>query len=347
MAAAAVLSLVLAGCGGDATEQKPTTASSDPGTPESSASTAESPSAASTPSVAPAAGPTLELDGVRLRAPIAFSNVAEKVSFRQAALPLVSESYVSVFRFPNLSDSTLDVLGDITLEADKGWAPRARRLDDRVIDDAPAYHLAGPRTNGAHRETFGTLLGDTELQVTFEFAENEPVAYREDVIASVLQTVDFGETSVDAPEPGSVPPAPARGPVVKIPAARLRAPVYWEPTPYPLPNLDGAFPRGLLGTSISLVTTAQGDVADLDELGAAAVRDKAWKSPATRLDDVVIDEQPAVHVAGQVKPGTYVERFAMLVDGERLDVTFTFANDEKPAHRDEIVATVLPTIRLG
>ncbi len=345
-AAAAVLPLVLAGCGGG-NDETPGASSSDPGTPGSSPSSAESPSeTGSTPAVAPAAGPMLDIDGVRLRAPIAWSQVPDKFAFRQAAFPPFHESYVSVFRFPNLSGATLDALGDATLK-NKDWTPRAQRLEDQVIDDQPVYHLAGPRRDGAHRETFGTVLDDAELQVTFEFAEDEPPAYREDVIASVLETVDFGETSVEAPEPGTVPPAPARGPVITIPAARLRIPVYWGPTPYPLATLTGAFPRGVLGTSVSLATTPPGDVADLEELGAAAVRDKGWKSPAERLDDVVLDEQPAVHVAGQVKPGTYVERFALLVDGERLDMTFTFANDEKPAYRDEIVASVLATVQLG
>ncbi|KRF35277.1 hypothetical protein ASG94_14335 [Nocardioides sp. Soil805] len=283
---------------------------------------------------------------MRLRAPITWSQVPDKLSFRQAAFPPFHESYVSVFRFPNLSGATLDVLGDASLK-NKDWTPRAQRLEDQVIDDQPVYHLAGPRRDGAHRETFGTVLDDAELQVTFEFTEDEPPAYRDDVIASVLETVDFGEASVELPEPGSVAPAPARGPVIKIPAARLRIPVYWEATDFPLPTLTGAFPRGVLGTSISLATTPQGDVADLEELGDASVTAKGWRSRATRLDDVVIDDQPTVHVAGDVAPGTYVERFALLVDGERLDVTFTFANDEKPAYRDEIVASVLPTIRLA
>lgn len=319
----------------------------DPTSAESSSSPEESATqSGSTDAVAAAAGPLLRIEGVRLQAPVVWSMVPDRFAVRQAAYPPFTRSYVSVYRFPNLGQFTLEELGDASLE-DKDWAPRARRLEDVVIDDQPVYHLAGARKDGSYREDFGTILDDTELKVSFQFAEDEPPAYREDVIASVLETVDFGETSVEAPEPGSVPPAPARGPVIKIPAAQLRMPVYWDPTPYPLPTLNGAFPRGVSGTSISLVTTPGSDVADLEELGAAAVRDRGWRSPAKRLDDVVIDEQPAVHVAGEVKPGTYVERFALLVDGERLDVTFTFANDEKPAYRDEIVASVLPTIRIG
>lgn len=347
-AVAAVLTLLLAGCS-DADESA-AEGSRDPGT-SGSTSPADPPSPtetepATTPEVAPAAGVALRIDGVRLRAPLAWTDVPRRLPLMQSAYLPYSQTYVSVFRFPNSGLYTLDELGDVSLE-DKGWTPRARRLDDQVIDDQPVFHVAGPTRDGEHREDFGTILDDTRLTVTFAFAEGEPRAYRDEVIASVLETVDFGERSVSLPDPGSVPPPPARGPVVELPVARLRAPMYWDKTDLPLPTLDGAFPRGVLGTSITLSTSPRGDVADLDELGEASIRAPGWQSRATRLDDVVIDDQPAVHVAGEVNPGEHVEQFAMLVDGQRLAVTFTFVNDEPAALRDEVVASVVPTIRLA
>ena len=146
---AAVLALLLAGCSGpDGTagegdaEPEPVpgglhlAASVPPSTTETETET-DAP-----PTVAPASGASLQVDGVRLRAPLAFSSVPDKFRFRQAAFVPFTNTSVSVFRFPNLADFTVDELADATLE-DHGGFTRGRRLDDEVIDDQPVYHLAG------------------------------------------------------------------------------------------------------------------------------------------------------------------------------------------------------------
>lgn len=343
---AAVLAL-LAGCAGpdetageDGADPDPAEAVSTSPTPSPSTSEADVP-----PAVAPATGASLQVEGVRLRAPLAFSSVPDQFAFRQTAYVPFTSTSVSVFRFPNLADFTVDELADATLK--DGGFTRGRRLDDEVIDGQPVYHLAGAIERGGYGERFGTVLGDSELSVTFEFRAGEPTAYRDDVIAAVLQTVDFGNTTVTPPEAGAVAPPPARGPRIKIPGASLRAPMYWVATDLPGTTFDGAFRDGVLGTSIVLSTAPQGDVADLDRLGTLSVRDRGWRTPATRLEDTEVDGQPAVHVAGRVKPGTFAERFAVLVDGQRLTITFTFADDESAEFRDDAVASVLPTVEVA
>ena len=68
------------------------------------------------------------------------------------------------------------------------------------------------------------------LTVSFAFAEDEPRAYRDEVIASVLETVDFGENpSVSVPDPGSrAARSRARAGGRAARSARLRAPMYWD-----------------------------------------------------------------------------------------------------------------------
>ena len=185
------------------------------------------------------------------------------------------------------------------------------------------------------------------LTVTFAFAEGEPRAYRDEVIASVLETVDFGEKSVSVPEPGSVPPAPARGPVVGISGGQAARPDVLGQDRPPAPHAGRRVPEGGARHLDHPVHVAPGGRRRPRGAGEGLGRAPGWKSRATRLDDVVIDEQPAVHVAGEVNPGEHVEQFAMLVDGQRLAVTFTFVDDEPAALRDEVVASVVPTIRLA
>ena len=344
-AAAAVLVLLASGCGGSGEE-----GSAGPAPSQSPSGTTTSAEAApteteSTPSIAPAAGAVLEVEDLRLRAPLAFSSLPDQFTTRQTAYVPYTESAVTAYLFPNLAGFTVDGSAKATLR--DGPFTRGRRLADEVVDDQPVYHLAGPLERGGYGEMFGTVLGDNELSVTFEFREGESRAYRREVVDSVLETIDFGEESVTLPEPGSIPPPPALGPEIKVPGASLRAPVYWVETGIPGATFDGAFRAGVLGTSIALSTAPRGDIEDLDDLGDQSVRGRGWRTPATRLEDTEVDGQPAVHVAGKVKPGTYVEQFETLVGDQRLTLTFTFADGESEQFRDDAVARVLPTVEVA
>lgn len=345
-AAVAALALVLTGCGGaregEAGEPAPSEPSSEPSTTSADAAPTDT---GSTPSIAPAAGAELEVEDLRLRAPLAFSSLPDQFKTRQTAYVPYTESAVTAYLFPNLAGFTVDESARATLR--DGPFTRGRRLADEVVDDQPVFHLVGPLERGGYGERFGTVLGDNELSVTFEFRAGESRAYRQEVVDSVLETVDFGEESVTLPDPGTVPPPPALGPRIKVPGASLRAPVYWVRTGMPGATFDGAFRTGVLGTSIALSTAPRGDIADLDDLGDQSVRGQGWRTRATRLDDTEIDGQPAVHVTGKVKPGTYVEQFEMLVDDQRLTLTFTFADGESKQFRDDAVARVLPTVQVA
>ena len=103
---AAALAL-LAGCSGPGGTAGKGVAGPDPSEAVSTSSPA-SPSASATatdapPAVAPATGASLKIEGVRLRAPLAFSSVPDKFAFRQEAYVPSTNTSVSVFRFPNLA----------------------------------------------------------------------------------------------------------------------------------------------------------------------------------------------------------------------------------------------------
>jgi hypothetical protein len=344
-AAAALLVLVLAGCGGDAQETSGDPAS--PTSPESSSSPAEAaPTEEPVPTIAPAAGALLEVEGLRVHAPLSFSALPDQSRGYQVAFVPYVRSAVSVYTFPNISDFTVDESARATLRDGPFPRGRGRRLDDVVLDGETVFHLAGPLEDGGYGERFGAVFDGGDLALDFGFHDGEPPAFRQEVIDSVLATVDFGAVTVELPEPGTVAPPPASGPRIAIPAATLRAPMYWVDTDLPGATFDAAFRTGVANTAIVLSTQPQGKASDLERLGEVAVRSPGWTKPATRLDDTEVDGLPAVHVAGKVAPGTYVEQLDMLVDGQRLTLTFTFAAGESKQFRDDAIAQVLPTVRI-
>jgi hypothetical protein len=192
-ASALALAVVLAGCGsgGDDTSADPT---SDPSATESeSPATTETPTETiSTPAVAPASGPEIAVRGLRANAPEGWE-AKPAYAVMSAAVPVgVIGTTVYVYRFPNSGLMTMDELGDVS-RARETWKFKLNRLDDVVLDDQPAFHLAGKANPGEYIEKFGAIVNDDHLLVTFEFHNGEDKAYRDEIIGSVLATVDFRE----------------------------------------------------------------------------------------------------------------------------------------------------------
>lgn len=189
-AIAVALTLALAGCGssGD-TPAEP--GASDSGTPAATPTPAET---ASTPSVDPATGPVIAVRGLRANAPEGWE-AKRPYAVMSAAVSLAAlGTTVYVFRFPNSGLLTLDGLAKASW-GQTAWKFKMKRLDDVELDGQPAFHLAGKVNPGEYLERYGALLNDDRLTLTFEFLNGEDKATRDEIISSVLATVDFREVA--------------------------------------------------------------------------------------------------------------------------------------------------------
>lgn len=189
---ALALALALVGCGSDGDDAS-ADPPRDPGASEfTSDAPAETPTESSTPSVAPATGPEIAVRGLRVNAPQGWE-AKRPYAVMAAAVPGgVIGTTVYVFRFPNSGLVTMDGLGRAS-QRESGWKFKLRRLDDLDLDGQPAFHLAGNVNPGQYIEKFGAIVNDDRLTLTFEFGNGEDKAYRDEIIGSVLATVDFRE----------------------------------------------------------------------------------------------------------------------------------------------------------
>ncbi len=158
-------------------------------------------------------------------------------------------------------------------------------------------------------------------------------------------TAPSASTTPEPAEPSETV-APANGPVMKIKGIKAHAPSYWVTLPGS-PMQAFAVPGCVVGTSLMLFRFPNSGLLTLDELAVMSSKDRDWKKRAERLMNVTIDGQPAFHVAGEVKPGLQVEVFGMLIDDERVTVSFEFANNESQSYRNEVVQRVLASAQTG
>ena len=98
------------------------------------------------------------------------------------------KTVMNVYRFP-IGDFTLDEQARADV---KQMGPRARRLDDVEIDGTPCYHVVDQPERGVHLERFGTMQGIFHLFWEVRFSNGEGRAERDEVIQSVLATMELG-----------------------------------------------------------------------------------------------------------------------------------------------------------
>ena len=191
-ASALALAVALAGCGpgGDDAAADPTSDAGGAGSEEQSATQTPT-EPASTPAVAPATGPVIAVRGLRANAPEGWE-AKRPYAVMSAAVPMGAiGTAVYVYRFPN-SGLSFDVLVESSRKQ-SGWKFKLKRLDDVELDGQLAFHLAGKVNPGEHIEEFGAIVNEDRLSVNFEFVNGEDKSYRDEVIASVLATVDYRE----------------------------------------------------------------------------------------------------------------------------------------------------------
>lgn len=191
-AATAVLTLLLAGC----SDPDGTAGSGDPGEPGST-SPAASPSATEAPAeteataqVAPATGPVILVQGLRVRAPQGWrSNI--RLPIGQGAYPVdrPAGTLVQVYRFPNGGLFQVDELANAEV---KDYGPKAERRTNVTVDGASMYHITGTGKEGERVERFGTIVDDQRVSVTFYFGHGEKAPERDTVVQSVLASARLG-----------------------------------------------------------------------------------------------------------------------------------------------------------
>lgn len=193
-AVAAGLGLVLAGCAtettessGGAVDEGNTSAPPSPGGSETPVG--EPTDSEPTPSVDPATGPEIGVKGLEVHAPADWITTEPLAIQQSAGPPDVIGSMISVFRFPNSGLFTVDELGD---EEVSDMGARSRRRDDVVLDGEQFYHLTGTLEPGLYAERFGAIAGDDRLSVQFEFGNGQGRVERDEIILSVLATVQVG-----------------------------------------------------------------------------------------------------------------------------------------------------------
>lgn len=186
---AAGLVLVLAGCGsgpegGDGPAD--TEASQSPTAPGSSSPTGEP---EPTPTVAPATGRVLKVKGMRVHAPEGWETTLRAAVGHGSFPPGQLGTTAGVTRFPNSGLFTIEEIADEEV-ADMGRG--GKRLDDLEIDGTQVYHLVGTDERGVEVERFGTIAADQRVALEFTFANGESRAEKDEIIESMLATMQLG-----------------------------------------------------------------------------------------------------------------------------------------------------------
>lgn len=146
----------------------------------------------SVPSVDPASGPRLAVRGLSVRAPEGW-RATRPYAVMSAAVPGgATGTIVYVYRFPNSGLFTVDSLGD-SYRHQSGYKFKLKRLEDVELDGQTSFHVAGRSNPGEYVETFGSIVNEDHLMIFFEFLDGEDKSTRDEIIASVLETVDYRE----------------------------------------------------------------------------------------------------------------------------------------------------------
>lgn len=182
---------VMVGC---TSSQDGKSGEAEPSTPSASVSSSQEPSATEepTPTVAPATGRTMSLEGTRVNIPEGWkiSQPGKSSIIELGYDPDDLDNTISLFGFPKLSLMSIEEQVRRLVKG-SGWDARPERLPDVMIDGTAVTHVSGPYKGGARAETFATLVGERQLELTFEFDDNKSKAKRKEIIESVLASWEF------------------------------------------------------------------------------------------------------------------------------------------------------------
>lgn len=199
---ALVGTLALSGCGDDSADAPGTDASTDAAAAESTSAAptdaasspttdAVSPSPSETaPTVAPATGPPMELDGLTLNVPegweISITGYKSQGAFNASGGP--GAMTVSILgAVPGESFETT-LQGSLQSQRSDGLKPQ--RLEDITLDGVPAWVISGSEKGTALQYEVGGVVGNDTFGIGFQYLTKPPPDVQS-TIDSVLASVVF------------------------------------------------------------------------------------------------------------------------------------------------------------
>lgn len=187
VAATAVAGLLLAltGCSGDDPGSKPEpspSASSETASEAASESASASPTEEASPTIAPATGPLLKLEGAQMNAPAGWKPLPDIVEFATEANPPTG---IGAARLNSLAFPGTVPLDDMATSALKG-SDKGKRQPDVEIAGEEFYHLAGKISDFRYYEEFGTVANGYQVIISFDLQPEMPAAERQQLIAESL-----------------------------------------------------------------------------------------------------------------------------------------------------------------
>jgi hypothetical protein len=140
------------------------------------------------PSVEPATGPRLSLEGAALRMPDGWTVDSAQASYQVNGTSADRAGRIYLARIPALNpDATLAQLTRVAAETRR--LPKSSIQPPITLAGVPAYHLSG-RTAGDDVEQFGALVDGDIVTVEFVFYSGKDDG-RSELIESVLATVEL------------------------------------------------------------------------------------------------------------------------------------------------------------
>lgn len=182
IAALVVAGLLSTGCGGGDDQPAPSV------TPTSSASSGTTDPTPTEPAVEPAAGFLIDLDRVRMRAPDGWKKNDPLSTFLRQAYDPETPSTVALSDLSAVSDTPLQRQAEIA--ADRGRS-RTEIVDPVEIAGVEWYHVTGRDDRFTTFDKFGTIHNGSEAVIEFGFDDEIPEAEQQEIIDSVLATVEW------------------------------------------------------------------------------------------------------------------------------------------------------------
>ena len=187
--ALAATGLFLTGCGDDS-QSEPDATPTATATSSGSAKPTDSTTTESTepePTVEPATGLTWDLERIFMRAPEGWTKVRSPASWAVGAADPDSQSMVSLTDLENFTPQSY--ADQVRLELKNN--PEAKLQDPVEIAGARWWHTTAPDSDDATIERFGTIHNKSEALIDFLFDNAIPEDERQQIIDSVLATVEW------------------------------------------------------------------------------------------------------------------------------------------------------------
>jgi hypothetical protein len=187
-----VLVAALSGCSDDEASGTPESAPTD--TPPSESAPAPPTDTPTTvqPSVEPATGALMELENSSVRVPASFEVLPYDDTHLSTAGDRRSDATIALNDVPAINpDLSLGELARINIESGVYDRP-PKIVEPATIAGVRMYHATGPVNELEHFDEFGAILGGAEVWITFTLPRDLPAAKREQLVGSVLATLELG-----------------------------------------------------------------------------------------------------------------------------------------------------------